>query len=146
MIRILVDMDEVLADFTEAAVSEDTNPPEMYRPGFFLNMKPVPGSLEAMQILYQIEGAEIEVVTKPAALSPICYTEKAQWLAKWIPYLQGAVTMTQNKNNIKGDILIDDDDWSAFEGTLIRFKVGGGELEWARVIEEVKRIIYNEKT
>lgn len=145
-VKILLDMDEVMADFQKARTDEPQrrNPAQMYAPGFFVNLEPVEGALEAVQELYQMENVELEVVSKPVAISPISYTEKAQWIAKWFPYLIDKITLTQNKANIKGDYLIDDREWEGFEGKLIKFEISSGKEGWEKAVQRIKKSLVSE--
>lgn len=141
--HILVDLDEVMADFTGGRNSDPLrrNPPEMYAPGFFLGLQPVDGALEGVQELYQLSGVTLHVLSKPVAYSARSYTEKIMWLGKWFPYLVDKVTLTQDKSHVKGDILIDDTPWDDFEGKQIKFEVGGGKQEWIRVVNKVRELL-----
>lgn len=145
MVRILIDMDEVMADFTKARTEDvlKRNPAQMYNRGFFADLEPVDGALEYVQKLYQTKGVELEVVTKPVASSPISYTEKVCWIARWFPYLLNKITLTQNKENIKGDILIDDTPCEGFRGHQIRFVVGSGREGWEEAYRKTTLLVHD---
>ena len=82
---------------------------------------------------------DVHILTKPVAESPICYTEKVNWIAKHIPVLLKKITMTQDKTMLKGDILIDDSDqWSDFDGEFILFDIDNdSRLEWQRITDQL---------
>lgn len=146
--RVLLDMDDTIADFAKALPKdwEGRNPPYMYEKGFFENLEPIPGALLGVQSLYRHREIELEIVTKPVALSPISYTEKVNWIAKWFPYLLDKITMTQDKANIKGDILIDDHKWEGFEGKLFLVeKDEYGRIDWETLSTDVYMHIYHKE-
>lgn len=141
-IIVYIDMDEVLADFTGAAKSAERHPPKMFAPFFFENLIPIDGSLEAVRQLIKL-GVRIEILTQPVKESVLSYTEKAAWIAKWIPELVGHVNMTQDKTLFQGDILIDDSKkWSGFSGMFLHFDRSKGDKEmWKKAVEEVTKYV-----
>ena len=108
---IYIDMDEVLADFSGSKDLPLNNkvysPPQMYVPGFFLNLEPVRGCHEVVHQLIK-DGWDVQILTQPVAMSPTSYTEKSQWVLKHFPVLASKINMTQNKGNFVGAYLIDD--------------------------------------
>lgn len=109
MKKIYIDMDEVVADFSgnKKLESSKYNPPEMYVPGFFLELEVKDGALEIIHKLIS-DGHDVQILTQPVAMSPLSYVEKAQWILKHIPVLASKINMTQDKGNFIGDYLIDD--------------------------------------
>lgn len=106
---IYIDMDEVIADFSGSKELKIVryNPPEMYSPGFFLNLEVKPGAQRTIQQLIR-DGYNVQILTQPVSMSPISYTEKAQWIMKHFPTLGDKINMTQDKGNFMGAYLIDD--------------------------------------
>lgn len=123
---ILVDMDDTVADYSSSFggrsfVQEDTAP--MFGPGFFLNLKPVPGALVAIRHLINL-GYDLWICTQPLAESPHSYEEKVKWIGMWFPELIKKIIMTQDKGMIRGDYLIDDN----AEKWKEKFEAGGGKF------------------
>lgn len=142
---IYCDMDEVLADFSGSKELKTLryNPPEMYVPGFFLNLEVKAGARDVIHELIH-EGYDVHILTQPVAMSPISYTEKAQWILKHFPVLASKISMTQDKGLFKGAYLIDDNlKWKdPFEnngGKFIHFKLDElSENMWNSVYAQIK--------
>ncbi len=141
---LYLDMDEVLADFLAhpSIKTLDRNPPSMYNPGFFRNLQPVPGALEAVRALMQSGRYDVQILTQPVAESPLSYLEKAQWIWMWIPELGHKINMGQDKSLFRGDFLIDDnaakwrDSFEATGGRFIHFRTNIPPKEmWREILE-----------
>lgn len=139
-----IDMDCVLADFCKGAEEHgfDRNmkaPPCMYEQGFFLDLKPVEGSLKAVRALIGSGLYDINILTQPLAYSPISYTEKVMWIGKWFPELLEKIIMTQDKTLIKGQYLIDDNlKWQGFEGRFVHFDpLKDSKRVWEDIVNEL---------
>lgn len=135
---ILIDQDNVIADFNGGVASEwsriypDLAPIDfenhtsqeitdnideifhdkvrtIYRSaGFFRNLKPIPGAVEAIKHLTEL-GHEVFICTAPISVFENCVLEKYLWVEEhlgreWTKRL----ILTKDKTLIKGDILIDD--------------------------------------
>lgn len=135
---VYLDMDGVLADFCAGLTHLIHDPAEMYSPGFFLSLPPIPGALQAVRELLK-RGYDVHILTQPVANSPISYTEKAQWICMWLPELKNKITMTQDKGLCVGDFLVDDnkEKWeSIFKGKFIHFDPSkNSEEEWEKVLK-----------
>ena len=134
---ILVDQDDVLADFEEAFKEEWTkrypdriivpleerlsfyifeNYPDEYKEdiidiykseGFYRNMQPIEGGLEAVK--YLAKKNDVFICTSPMDTSRFCASEKYDWVKhhlgeEWTRKL----ILTKDKTLVYGDILIDD--------------------------------------
>lgn len=135
---ILVDMDGVLADFEErffeawkkkfpqhlyippekrkTFLLTDTYPNGLEKdiknifstPGFFLNLKLIPGGKEALQKM-QALGHEVLICTSPISRYENCVLEKYHWVAKNLGFeWTKRMIVTKDKTLVSGDILIDD--------------------------------------
>jgi len=146
MKKLLIDMDNTLFDFDgEVGESLMLNPPEMYKEGFFENLKPLAGARIAVASLQRCGLYDVYICTKPLATSPISYTEKVRSIAKHFPTLMDKIIMVQDKGMIKADILIDDckKNIKAFDGQGIHFKYQDSETEWEKVL---RNLLDNEKS
>ena len=148
---VYIDMDEVVADFSGSIAlrhgKKIYSPPEMFVPGFFLNLEPVKGSHEIVHRLIQ-DGFDVQILTQPVAMSPISYAEKSQWIMKHFPILSHKINMTQDKGNFVGAYLIDDSiKWKVpFEkngGKFIHFDINTLPDEMWKNVYEI--IIKNEE-
>ncbi|XP_070579897.1 5'(3')-deoxyribonucleotidase, cytosolic type-like [Ptychodera flava] len=141
-VRVLVDMDGVLADFEKHFLAKfrEQYPDEPYievkdrrgfyvteqyekikpdlkakcleimeAPGFFLNLPPIPGGLEAVRAMDQMDGVDVFFCTASINKYKYCVTEKFQWIdnhfgAEFINKL----VLTRDKTVVSGDLIIDD--------------------------------------
>ncbi|XP_075627097.1 5'(3')-deoxyribonucleotidase, cytosolic type isoform X3 [Balearica regulorum gibbericeps] len=120
-LRVLVDMDGVLADF-EGAVLRDFRarfPGEprakvasIYEsPGFFLGLDPIPGALEAMQEMIRMQDTEVFICTSPLQKYEHCIVEKYKWVEKHLgPEFVERIILTRDKTVVSADLLFDDKD------------------------------------
>ncbi len=82
-------------------------PNELYhRPGFFRDLTPLEGAVEAIQDI-QRAGHEIVICTAPC--NDHCIAEKLEWFRRWFPFIPAKnVFVGSKKHFIKADALIDD--------------------------------------
>lgn len=103
--KIFVDMDGVLCDFNKAYQAETALKFPQSKQGFFLNLDPLPGAIEALNTL--AEEHEVFILTAPSTHNPHCWTEKAQWIEKWLGFdWLSRVIITERK-----DLLASRDSW-----------------------------------
>lgn len=136
--RIFVDMDRVLCDFDKAMGTSDfgRNPSEMYEPGFFTKLEPLAGALVAMRKL--AKKYDVHILTQPAKFHLGCYTEKAQWIALYLPEFLPNLHMSQNKEFFMGDYLIDDNEkWANFTGEFILFDPTDSAKQWEDICKKL---------
>jgi 5'-nucleotidase len=136
--RILVDMDGVIADFDREFLQRwrkrhpsklhiplterntfylmDSYPEELkplvaeilLESSFFQEMLPVPGAKEALEEM-QARDFEIFICTSPLSTYNNCVMEKYEWVEKVLgPDWVRQVILTKDKTVIKADFLIDD--------------------------------------
>lgn len=80
----------------------------MDSPGFYLDMEPVPGSVEAFHEIVA-EGHQLSFVSTPWSTNPTCTYDKYMWLEKHVGEGWGKhLILTHDKTLVKGDILFDD--------------------------------------
>lgn len=94
----------------------DGQPPEvvqaieeiMNHPGFYANMEPIEGWIDAMHDM-RAEDHDVFLVTSPWLTNPTCVQDKldsvAHHLGEW---WRGRVIITKDKTLVHGDFLIDD--------------------------------------
>lgn len=136
--RILVDMDGVLADFEGSFLQKwrAAHPDEFYMPlherksmyvteeypkrlrkkiwsiftmpRFFLDLEPIPGGRQALETMRD-HGHEVFICTAPLIDYENCVLEKHHWVATHLGRdWVQRVILTTDKTLVKGDILIDD--------------------------------------
>ncbi|XDB61619.1 PREDICTED: 5'(3')-deoxyribonucleotidase, cytosolic type [Capra hircus] len=141
-VRVLVDMDGVLADFEAGLLRGflqrfpgEPHVPleerrgffarEQYRalrpdladkvasvyeaPGFFLDLEPIPGALEALREMNDMQDTQVFICTTPLMKYDPCVPEKYRWVEKHLgPQFVERIILTRDKTVISGDLLIDD--------------------------------------
>jgi len=141
-IRLYVDMDNVLCDYTKAHNQAlDENPDIKYpqsQYGFFRNLEEIEDAKKSY--LYLTIFFDVHILTSPSVLNPFSYTEKRVWVEEHLG-INAAYNMilAPNKSLLIGDYLIDDLNYSEtnrqqdFTGQLIHF--GGKDFQrWNNVI------------
>lgn len=178
----LIDMDGTIADYDGAMreglealrsptdppfdVTHEDNPPWLenrrrliaMQPGFWRGLKPIDHGFAVMALMEQ-HGFTLSVLTKGPASKPMAWMEKLEWCRHYIPHMQ--VTITEDKSNVYGRILVDD--WLPYgtawlrhrpRGILIvpaqKWNVGCAEIDPSRIyrydpeicpLEELERVI-----
>lgn len=131
MARVLVDMDCILVDLlpswleiynrdngtsyqvkdiTDWGLTSISPTGEVYKileqPGFFEDLPPIPGAIQALEALLQRGHA---VYTVSAPVNARNYAEKVRWLNAWCPFLTAKnIVFCHDKAIVQGDWLIDD--------------------------------------
>jgi 5'-nucleotidase len=136
--RILVDMDGVIADFDQEFLRHwrKRHPDKFYvpveerrtfyvrdqypvdlqsliteillAPDFFESMLPVPGAKEALEEM-AAKGIEVFICTSPFTSYSNCVLEKYKWVEKYLgPAWVNKIILTKDKTLIRADYLIDD--------------------------------------
>ena len=84
------------------------NPNEVYEgPGWFLNLPPVEGAVEAFKYLWAREDIEVVICSSPITNYKHCVTEKYQWVEKWLgKEAIGAVMLTKDKTIVNVSVNI----------------------------------------
>lgn len=78
-----------------------------YRPGFYWSMKPIEGSLEAMEGL--AEEHDVWICSSPEVNNPTCASDKYNWLHWYMgSFWAERLILTRDKTLVDGDYLIDD--------------------------------------
>jgi 5'(3')-deoxyribonucleotidase len=130
---INIDLDDTVADFfsaTKCLASKTILEHKMWDPGFFLNLKPLPGAQGAVFELQKL-GYNIYFLSQPLAECPESYIDKVKWISIHFPQLYNKIILTQDKGLCLGDYLIDDNPFKwkePFEkngGKFIHFPYGG---------------------
>ena len=112
-------MDGVLCDFDSKA--EDTpqylidNHYTAHRiPGFYRDLEPMPGALEAWKKLNEV--FEVYICSSPSWSNPSSWIDKRLWVETYLgPDAKKKLILTHNKGLVKGDYLVDDNTWNGVE-------------------------------
>ncbi|XP_034881954.1 5'(3')-deoxyribonucleotidase, cytosolic type isoform X1 [Mirounga leonina] len=80
-------------------------------PGFFLDLEPIPGALEAMQEMNNMQDTEVFICSSPLLKYEHCVGEKYRWVENHLgPQFVERIILTRDKTVVLGDLLIDDKD------------------------------------
>jgi len=121
-----IDMDNTIVDFhshpTMDVPKDSYNHPNIFRETYFKLLKPFDGVVDKVKELMSMANVEVYVVTHPLRGIPHCYSEKVQWIQRYLPEInsQDRLIMICDKSLFLGDYLLDDDiKWKTFQGELI---------------------------
>ena len=142
MEMLLIDMDQVIADFKfDYEKSKLENPNIKYpqsQKHFFENLKPIKDSIESVNKLK--EKYNIYFLTRPSILNPLCYTEKRLWIEKHFGIeMCKYLIICYDKTMVKGDYLIDDVIQSGdFQKDWKHIHFGNKEFNtWTKVLDHL---------
>ncbi len=77
-------------------------------PGFYLNLQPVKGSVEAVNAMLEL-GHDVRICTSPLSRYENCVLEKYQWVEKYFGKdFTKRIILSKDKTIIQGHFLIDD--------------------------------------
>jgi len=130
---VYIDMDNVIVDFKSGIAQLDEKTLEAYEgnydevPGIFGLMQPMPGAINAVNIL--VEYYDVYILSTAPWLNPGAWTDKVKWIQKHFgkdkdSVLYKCLIISHHKNLNRGNFLIDDrtkNGASEFEGTHIHF-------------------------
>lgn len=110
---VLIDMDNVLCDFTKSYERHLKKEPGIIYPQcqhkFFERLESVPGAIKAYWKLK--EHFHVDILTKPSVWNPMSYTEKRIWVEEHLGFKEcDNLIMSTDKTKVVGDYLIDDFD------------------------------------
>lgn len=152
MLKVYIDMDDVLCDYSsKIAEHKQKNPDNPFPqsvPGFFRSLEPMDGALAAVEQLRKKTNVEVYILTAPSTKNPLSYTEKRLWVEDKFGYeMTHNLIICSHKGLLKGDILIDyhasGRGQEFFEGKLIHFgneEYPNWEITLSSLLEMIKPI------
>jgi hypothetical protein len=141
---VVCDMDGVMADYDKAILSKITpDPPEMYVPGFYKNLDPMPGAIYFINAILMLPNIEFYVCSKHTTGLLSCPSEKLEWIALHFPKLLKKCMFVCDKGLVRADMLIDDNAqlWKhKFQGWFYEFNKENPSKTWGHVYDLLKLI------
>jgi len=120
---IYIDMDGTMCDYVGAAIKKDYDLNEAkHVKGFFKTLKPMPDAIDA--IYWLNKHFDVYVLTTAPWTNPSAWSDKLEWIKKYVPILYKKLIITHHKELAIGDYLIDDmtkNGAGEFKGTHIQF-------------------------
>lgn len=140
--RILIDMDGVLADFVGEAIRNNLSMDEAELiEGFYKNLPLIKDAKWAVKELESL-GHELFICTTAPWNNPTAWKEKREWIEDHFgETFKKKLIMTHRKDLVSADLLIDDREGQStlnFPGKWLWFGQNG--LDWANVVEQIKEI------
>ena len=146
---IYIDMDGVLADFDSKAALTPKHIKQKYGddfhriPGFYRDLKPLPGAVDAFNKL--CEHYDVYIASTPSWNNPSSWIDKRLWVQQYLgTNAYKKLILTSNKGLLKGGnefgkaILIDDNVWNGvedFEGKHFHFGTNPNIMNWDDVLK-----------
>ncbi|XP_021562293.1 5'(3')-deoxyribonucleotidase, cytosolic type [Carlito syrichta] len=102
---------EAEAGTGDSCVSQEKVASVYEAPGFFCDLEPVPGALDAVRQMNDMPDTEVFICTSPLQKYGHCVGEKYQWVERHLgPEFVERIILTRDKTVVLGDLLIDDKD------------------------------------
>jgi len=152
-IRIFIDMDDTLCDYTSAYNDARLSTPSITYPqcqiDFFRQLKPLNDAIECLNWMLNQDRIDPHILTAPSVKNPACYMEKRLWVGDhlgkaWLSRLH----ISLRKDLFIGHILIDDQisgrGQEHFGGLLVPIGSPGFE-NWAAVRLFLEKILQGDK-
>ena len=143
---VYIDIDDTLADYSggleKAKVSNPSMPFPQAEYGFYAELIPLKGAVNAVRWLLNSPAYSPYILTAPSVMNPMSYTEKRYWVEKYLGMLLvNRLIIASDKSLLKGNYLIDDKleghGQDKFEGTLIQYG-SKNYSTWATIINELE--------
>lgn len=136
--RLLVDMDGVLCNIATPFLKEKALGVQFphARYGFFLELEPIPGAIEAVKKLETMY--DVWILTRPSIKNKLCYTEKAYWIEKYLGEdMLNRTIYACDKSVVRGEFLVDDNrDHGQENGEFALLHFGTERFpDWTAVLE-----------
>lgn len=141
-LRVLVDMDGVLADFMKGCKTLGVEPDEAeLLPGFYESLPIIEGASQAIVALCESEY-DLHICSTAPWNNPSAWMEKRVWIEKHFgERFKKKLILTHRKDLVDADVLIDDRRGSStinFKGHWIWFGQNG--MTWPQVVEELSKL------
>ena len=135
---VYIDMDNTLADYAGLAKKMHIDPNDAkHLIGFFRNLDPMPGAIDAYEKLSK--HFDVYILTTAPWSNPQSFAEKLEWIKKYLPKAYKNVIFSHHKELNIGDYLIDDslgNGASEFNGEHIQ--IGNDKFpDWDSVISYI---------
>ncbi len=143
-------MDGVLCDFDSKAAMTPKHVKDKYGdnlhrvPGFYRDLKPMPGAIKAYKEL--CKHYDVYIASTPSWSNPSCWIDKRLWVQQYLGQdAYKKLILTSNKGLLKGCdddgfayTLIDDNTWNGvldFTGNHIHFGTDVNAMNWDDVLK-----------
>jgi 5'(3')-deoxyribonucleotidase len=137
-------MDGVMFDFDGAIHSKITpDPPEMYTPGFYRNLPPMPGAVYFINAILMLPHIDLYVASKHTTGLLSSPSEKLEAIAVHFPKLLKKCIFVCDKGLLRGDMLIDDNPqlWAhKFQGHFFTFDKTDPAKAWSKVYDQLRLV------
>ncbi len=119
-------MDDTICNFKMAARQYASLKFPQSKIGFFEELEPLEGAIEAVNYLRTVAEYEVYILTAPSVRNVHSYTEKRIWIEKYFDLeFCKKLIICSNKGLLRGDFLIDDyvsgKGQENFEGNLLHY-------------------------
>lgn len=107
-------MDGVLVDFMSGVDKQSEKVRSVFKnrldeiPNVFSAMTPYVYMLELVEDMYNDDRYDVYILSSPSSDNPSSWTDKFNWVQKYLPLMKRRLILSHNKNLNIGDYLIDD--------------------------------------
>ncbi len=139
VMRIYVDMDNVLCDYAKHAYELGLSQPDaQYVEGFYRHLEPIKDAIESFIYLTE-KYDEVYILSCGCWDNPTSFTDKVLWIDEFLPIAKNKLILSARKDFCEGDYLIDDraaHGASEFKGKWLQF---GSEKfpDWKTIVDYI---------